>query len=86
MDQLHDLGVPYRIIMDALGAIESFEPGVVGGNNGLDDISFRFTSMSSRTPELMGVRSAIGVIYGWQTFALSIASCFWQLVESTKVL
>ena len=27
MDQLHDLGVPYRIIMDDLGAIESFEGG-----------------------------------------------------------
>ena len=27
MDQLHDLGVPFRIILNDLGAIESFEGG-----------------------------------------------------------
>ena len=72
MDQSYYLGVFHRIIMDDLGAIESFDSSVVGGKNGLHVISSRFTSMSSRTPELMGVRSAIGVIYGWQTFALSM--------------
>ena len=72
MDQSYYLGVFHRIIMDDLGAIESFDSSVVGGKNGLHGISSRFTSMSSRTPELKGVPSAIGVIYGWQTFALSM--------------
>ena len=47
------------------------EPVVVGGNDGLSDISCRFTSISSRTLEFMGVRSAIDVIDGWHTCALS---------------
>ena len=46
---------------------------MVGGNDGLYDISFRFTSISSRTLEFMGVRSAIDVIYGWHTCALSMS-------------
>ena len=36
-------------------------------------IAFRLTSMCSSTCEVMSIRSAIGVLSGWQTFAFSIA-------------
>ena len=45
---------------------------VTGGNDALDDFSCRFTSISSRTLEFKGVRSALDVIYGWHTCALSM--------------
>ena len=39
---------------------------VVRGKNDLHHISFCFTSMSSKTLELMGVRFALGILYGCQ--------------------